>query len=163
MKKYTHLSDKTQLDKSDKYAKVRLFYDITNRSLQQFGFWHLDYSIDEQVIPYFGMHSAKQTMRNKSVWFGYKNFVLATSDGYPYILISYAGAKGIGGTPGKDLTIQVVTELVLKSFKYIGNLTFDNWYTSAKLISLLTALDIPAIGTVWADPVGNAPVLSTKG
>ena len=67
MKKYTHLSDKTQLDKSDKYAKVRLFYDITNRSLQQFGFWHLDYSIDEQMIPYFGMHSPKQTMRNKSV------------------------------------------------------------------------------------------------
>ena len=57
------------------------------------------------MIPYFGMHSAKQTMRNKSVRFGYKNFVLASSDGYPYILIPYAGAKGIGGTPGKDLMI----------------------------------------------------------
>ena len=34
MKKYTHLSDNTQLDKSDKYAKVRPLYDITNRSLQ---------------------------------------------------------------------------------------------------------------------------------
>ena len=65
MKKYTRLSDNTQLGKSDKYAKVRPLYDITSRSLQQFGFWHLDYSIDEQMIPYFGMHSAKQKMRNK--------------------------------------------------------------------------------------------------
>ena len=100
------------------------------------------------MIPYFGMHSAKQTMRNKSVRFGYKNFALASSDVYSYILIPYAGAKGIRGTPGKDLTIRVVIELVLKSFKSIGNLTFDNCYTSAKLISLLTALDIPTIGVV---------------
>ena len=136
---------------------------LLDRSLQQFGFWHLDYSIVEQMIPYFGMHSAKQTVWNKSVRFGYKNFVLASSDGYPYILIPYAGAKGIGGTPGKDLTIRVVTELVLKSSKGTGNLTFGNWYTSAKLISLLTALHILSIGTVRADRVGNAPVLSTKG
>ena len=56
----------------------------------------------------------------------------------------------------------MVTELVLKSFKGVGNLTFDNWYTSAKLISLLTALDIPTVGTVRADHVENALVLSTK-
>ena len=148
MKKYTHISDNTQLDKCDKYAKVRPLCDITNRSLQQFGFWHLDYTIDEQMILYFGMLSAKQTMQKKSVCFGYKNFVLASSDGYPNILIPYAGGKGIGMTPGKDLTIQVVDESVLKSFKGIGNLTFNNWYTSTKLISLLTALDVPNIGTV---------------
>ena len=37
MKKYTHLSGNTQLDKSDKHAKVRPLYDITNRSAQLFG------------------------------------------------------------------------------------------------------------------------------
>ena len=85
MKKYTHHFDNTQLDKSDKYAKVRLLCDITNRSLQQFGFWQLGYSIDEQMIPYFGIHSAKRTVQNKSVHFGYKSFVLASSDCYSYI------------------------------------------------------------------------------
>ena len=78
------------------------------------------------MIPYFGIHCAKQTMRNVSVRFGYKNFVLVSSDGYSYILMPYPGAKGIGGTPGNNLTIRVVTILVLKSFKDIGNLTFDN-------------------------------------
>ena len=48
-------------------------------------------------------------------------------------------------------------------FKGIGNLAFDNWYTSAKLISLWTALDITTIGTVRVDWVRNAPVLRTKG
>ena len=112
------------------------------------------------MVPYFGMHSAKQTMRNKSARFGYKNFVFTSSDGYPYILIPYAGAKGVGGTPGKDLTLRVVTELVLKSYEGLGNLTFDNWYSSAKLISLVTAFDIPTICTARADRVGDAPVLS---
>ena len=78
------------------------------------------------MIPYFGTHCAKQTMRNVSVRFGYKNFVLVSSDDYSSILMPYAGAKGIGGTPGNNLTIRVVTILVLKSFKGIGNLTFDN-------------------------------------
>ena len=73
------------------------------------------------------------------------NFVLASSNSYSYILIPYADAKRIGGTLGKDQIIQLVTELVIKSFKGIGNLTFDNWYTSAKLTRLLTALDITTI------------------
>ena len=85
IKKYTHRSDNTTLDKADKYAKVRPPCNLTNASLKQFGYWHQNYAIDEQMIPYFGMHSAKQTMRNKSVRFGYKSFVLASSDGYPYI------------------------------------------------------------------------------
>ena len=76
------------------------------------------------MIPYFGMHSAKQTMQNKSIRYGYKKFVLASSDGYPYYLLPYAGAKDIGRTPGKDLTVRVVTDLVLNCYKGLGNLTF---------------------------------------
>ena len=113
------------------------------------------------MIPYFGMHSAKQTMRVKSVRFGYKNFVLAGSDGYPYHIIPYSGANGIGGSPGKDLTLRVVTDLVLRSGGGISNLTFDNWYTSTKLMSALTGMGIPTVCTARKDRVGKAPVLST--
>ena len=48
---------------------------------------------------------------------------------------------------------------MLKSYEGLGNLTFGNWYSSAKLISLLTALDIPTICTARADRVGHAAVL----
>ena len=94
IKKYIHFADTSNIDIKDKFAKVRPLYDITNANLKKFGFWHSDYSIDEQMIPYFGLYSAKQTMRNKSVRFGYKNFVIASSDGYPYHLIPYSGLGG---------------------------------------------------------------------
>ena len=81
------------------------------------------------------MHSAKQTMCNKSVQFGYKSFVLASSDGCLYHIIPYSGAKGVGGTPGKDLTVRVVSNLVLQCKEGIGNLTFDNCHASTKLMS----------------------------
>ena len=97
------------------------------------------------MIPYFGMHSAKQTMRNKDTQFGYKHFVLTSSDGYPYHIIPYCRDEGIAGKPDKDLTSRVV---------------IDNWYVSTKPMSLLNALKIPTICTAWA--VGTVPLLPTK-
>ena len=79
-----------------------------NTFIRQFLFWHKDFSIEEQMIPYFEMYSTKQTKRNKSTRFGYKNFALTSSDGYPYHVIPYSRAKGLAGTPGIDLTSQVV-------------------------------------------------------
>ena len=159
IKKYTHLPDNTTLDKADKYAKVHLLYNLTNASLKQFGYWHQNYAINEQMTPYFGTHSAKQTMQNKSVWFGYKSFVLASSDGCPYHTPD-SGAKGVGGTPGKDLTVRVVSNLVLQCKEGIGNLTFDNWYASMKLMLLLTAMDIPTTCTVTDDRIGKVQIKS---
>ena len=69
------------------------------------------------MVPFFSMHLTKQTMRNKSIRFRYKNFVLASSDSYLYFQIPYAAVKGTEGTPGEDLTVRVVTELVLKCYE----------------------------------------------
>ena len=69
------------------------------------------------------MHSAKQTMGNKGNRLGYKNFVLTSSDGYSYHIIPYCGAKGIAGTPGKDLTSRVVIELIIEIKKYRNKLS----------------------------------------
>ena len=76
-------------------------------------------------------------------------------------MIPYCGAKGIEGTPGNDLTIRVVTDLVLRCYNGIGNLSFDNWYSSARLMSLLTAMGIPTVCTARPDRIGKAPIKST--
>ena len=86
------ISKDEKVDKLLKYGeKIELFHDwvltddnlgenslkwntIMNTSITQFSFWHKDFIIDEQMIPYIGMHSAKQVMRNKTTSFGYKNF-----------------------------------------------------------------------------------------
>ena len=89
-------------------------------------YWYSDYSIDQQMIHYIGMHSF-------------------------WILVSLhfdtnAGAKAIGGTPRKDLTVKEWWLIwCWKSYERLGNLTFDNWYASAKFLSLLTALELPTI------------------
>ena len=119
-----------------------------NTSIKQFSFWHKDFSIDEQMIPYFGIHSAKETMRNKGTRFGYKNLVLTNSDGYPYHVIPYSRDKGLAGTPGKYLTSRVVIDFLTELNGAKPNLAFDNWHTSTKLLSVLTALDKPTACTV---------------
>ena len=126
IKEYTYCADNNNFDKSDKIAKVPPLNDIANKSVKQFSYWHKDYTIDQQMIPYFGMHSAKQTMRNKGTRFGYKNFVVTSLDGHLYHIIPHCGAKGIAGTPGKDLTPRVVIEVILEMKNTEANLVFYN-------------------------------------
>ena len=89
IKRYIHFADNDNLDNNGKFAKVRKLYDIRNKTLQQFGFFHTYYSNDEQMVPYTDKNSSKQTIRTKSIRFGYKNFVLSSDDGYPYFLDPY--------------------------------------------------------------------------
>ena len=106
-------------------------------SIKQFTFWRKDFSIDEQMIPYFGMHSAKQTMRNKSTRFVYKKMVLTSSDGYPYHVIPYSGARTLAGTPDKDLTSRVVIDFSTEFNDVKPNLAFDKCYTSTNCYQFL--------------------------
>ena len=104
---------------------------------------HNKFSIDEQMVPYTGMHSAKQTIRIKSIRFGYKNFWFTSSDGYPYYCVPYAGAKGVAGTHGKDLTARITLQLALQLSTFSTNeLFFDNWLSSYKLIALFSAMGL---------------------
>ena len=133
IKKYFHCADI-----EDKFSKVRLLFDITNSKLNQFGCMHNKFSIDKQMVPYTGMHSAKQTIRIKSIRFGCKNFGLTSSDGYPYYCVPYAGAKGVAGTHGKDLTTRITLQLVLQLSTFSTNeLFFDNWFSSYSLLYCL--------------------------
>ena len=162
IKRYLHLANNELLvqESSDKLFKVRPLYDLVNKSVNQIPPWRRDFSIDEQMIPYCGRHSAKQTNREKTVRFGYKNFCLTSSDGYPYFIIPYAGAKGVQGTSGKDLTARVVLQLIASLPTDLSyNLAFDNWYSSQKCLDILTSLNIPSVGTVREDRIGSCPLL----
>ena len=91
IKKYLHMANNNGLNMDDKFAKVRPLINLVNQNLKQFGFFTRNLSADEQMLPYYGRHSGKQFMKNKPVKFGYKLWVLASSDGYPYHLIPYGG------------------------------------------------------------------------
>ena len=57
--KFIHFANDDNLTAGDKLAKIRPLQDKVNASLQQFRLFEKDLSIDEQMVPYFGRHSAK--------------------------------------------------------------------------------------------------------
>ena len=73
----------------------------------------------------------------------------------------YAGAKGLNGTSGKNLTVRVVCQLISQlpiDLKY--NLAFDNWYSSQLCLDILSSLQVPTVGTVREDRIGECPLMS---
>ena len=74
IKNYIHFANNNNLPAGDKLAKIRPLQDRVNASLQQFGVFAKDLTIDEQMVP-FGRHYAKMLIRSKPIRFGYKNWV----------------------------------------------------------------------------------------
>ena len=163
LKRFIHFADNYSLNTNVKFAKVRQLYDITNKNLKQFGFFHLHYSIDEQMVPYTGKNSSKQTIRTKTIRFGYKNFVICSDDGYPYFIDPYCGAKyGCGKAP-KNLTARSVIDCILEIDNWDDkDVYFDNWFTSLSLISILKEHGVRATGTVRADRLGKNLKINKK-
>ena len=65
---------------------------------------------------------------------GYKNWVLASSDGYPYKLGTYTGACKTKES-SKPLGLQVVSDLLLIAEKpACHRVYFDNFFTSHLLL-----------------------------
>ena len=77
-----YLADNSNLDKEDKFAKVRPLIDKLNEQCLANYLPEQSVSIDESMVPYVGCHGCKQYMRNKPVKFGYKFWVAATLLGY---------------------------------------------------------------------------------
>lgn len=162
--KYLHLSDNLNLCTSDRFAKVRLLYTMLNERCLLFAPKEQNLSVDETMVPYFGRHSAKQFIRSKPVRFGYKLWSLATASGYVIHFEPYAGAKtnsqdrsnfGLGGS----VVIDLISELS-PSLPY--NLTFDNFFTSIKLLEYLAERGIGATGTIRQNRLENCPLRNNK-
>ena len=117
-KKFIHFADNNNLPAGDKLVKIRSLQDRVNALLQQFGVFAKDLTIDEQMVLYFGRHSAKMFICVKPIRFGNKNWVLASSDGYPYKFETYTGACDTKNN-SKLLAPQVVCACALLSI--VGN------------------------------------------
>ena len=161
IKKYIHLADNQQLTKGDKAAKVQEVYNLLNKSLQQFGMFHANLSVDESMVPYRGRNSMKMYIKGKPIRFGYKLWMLAGADGYPYKLIIYQGKESqqttepLGTRVVKSL-LQVVEDISTPSDHY---LFMDNFFTSYQLLSELRLMQFKATGTVRPNRTGGAAKL----
>jgi hypothetical protein len=161
IKKYIHLADNNNLDKEDKFAKLRLYFDLLNKNFIQFGVFSPHLSIDEQMVPYFGKHSCKMYIRNKPVRFGYKMWCLCSSTGFNYQFIPYAGAGGY------EKEIGLGADIVLKLLSVVNHpenhdVYFDNFFTSYYLMCLLSERHFFATGTVRCNRLNKAKLKTGK-
>ena len=65
-------------------AKIRPIQNVVNASSQKFEIFAEDLSVDKQMVPYLERHLCKIFIRGKPIRFGCKNWVLASSCGYPF-------------------------------------------------------------------------------
>ena len=102
-----------KLDKSDKLAKIRPFYDLIVCCCIEFqpNFEHL--SVDESMLSYYGRNNSKQRIQNKPVISGFKMWVLAEPLGYVVNFHTYQGAKNGHPTRATDITWALGESVVL--------------------------------------------------
>ena len=164
MLRYLHVSDNAHLDVGDKMSKVRpLLSHMNEKFLTYFrAVQTQNLSIDESMVPYYGRHSCKQFIRGKPIRFGYKVWMLSTSLGYVVKFEPYQGAKGRQAVyPGLGMGGSVVIDLIAALQEEEGrsyHLTFDNLFTSLKLVDVLTEKNIACRGTIRANRLGDCPV-----
>lgn len=162
IKKFIHFNDNLKVDINDKVFKVQPLVKALNKNFMKFGIFDKNISIDEQMVPYRGRHSAKMFMKNKPIRFGFKKWIMASSSGYVYNFKIYTGKSdnynrelGLGGS--------VVTEFAnnVESLSNI-NFYFDNFFTSYKLMVELKNKGINATGTVRQNRIKKCPMILPK-
>ena len=156
IKKFLHFADNEKLNKNDKLAKIRPLVSVINVSLKQFGIFNKYLSIDEQMIPYYGKHSAKMYIKNKPIKFGYKAWVLAGSDGYPYHMDIYFGKSGrISNLPLGQEVIQSMLQYLADPRAHV--ITFDNFFSSYDTFMMLREAGF--ILVLWSQKIPVVPKL----
>ncbi len=162
IKKYIHLADNEQLDRNDKMAKVTPLIEKLNANLMQFGVFSKNLSVDEQMVPYFGPHSCKMTIRNKPIRFGYKLWVIA-GDGYPFKVEIYTGKSSNAGAAQQPLGTRVVLSMIdVVENPSRHTLSIDNLFTSLELLRTLSERKLRTTGIIRSNRLRDCPVKDDK-
>lgn len=161
LKRFFHVVDNTQLQAGKKMGKIQPFYDEISKCFRQFGVFHESLSIDESMVPYYGHHSCKMFIRGKPIRFGYKIWMMCSSNGYPYAMEIYCGRNEKDDkTP---LGIRVVSNMIsVLQAPEQHEVYFDNFFTSHGLLTKLADQGIRATGTVRDSRTGGCPLKSVK-
>ena len=96
-------------------------------------------------------HTAKQFLRGKPIRFGYKNWMLCSSDGYCFSMQPYSGSNKFSDESRKKFPLgsMVVLDLLeaLENHKN-HELFIDNFFTSYDLLKTLKEKNLRCTGTV---------------
>lgn len=147
---YTHFADLNKPNKDDPFWKVAMLFKIINETATKYVERTEYVSVDESMIRYFGPHPLKQFMKGKPTRFGFKVWVMATTNGELITCTPYGGGKtqmfkyGLGQGP------DVVYGLAEKADLAEGSkIVVDNLFTSFDLMdNLANDRKVGVLGTM---------------
>ncbi|KRX76103.1 PiggyBac transposable element-derived protein 3 [Trichinella sp. T6] len=161
LKKYFHVIDNMLLQEGDKLVKISPMYENMGKRLRQWGIFIEALSIDECMVPYYGHYSCKMFIKGKPIRFGFKEWMMTSSSGYPYAMQIYAGKES--DKKNEQLGLRVVKHMVSylnEHNKY--HVYFDNFFISHHLIKELTQRGIKATGTIRNARIRNCPLMKPE-
>ena len=163
IERYLHFCNNEHIDHQDKFFKIRSIVNLLNKKfLTNTCFNERCFDVDESMVPYFGHHPTKQSIRNKPVRFGFKIFCLNQPSGYLVNCDPYQG-KGSGHHQFSDFGLSGGTVLYLISTLPVkGYIYMDNFFSTIKLFNELTRLGYGAIGTFRCNRLESIPRLDKK-
>ena len=91
--------------------------------------------IDKSMVPYRGLHSAKQYIKGKPVKFGYKLWILCSSDGYPYNFEIYCGKNESRTNPLRTHVVEKMLSPVTNPSHHV--VFFDNFLLAIRCSPIL--------------------------
>jgi hypothetical protein len=156
-----HFNNNMEID-DDRLYKVRPLFELVNKNCKKVSV-SSRLSVDEQMLKYYGRHSAKQFIRGKPIRYGFKNWCVCAPNGYMYHAEPYCGAStrlpetGLGLGGNVVLGLLDCIDVPPKTSVY-----FDNLFTSISLISELSNREIGGTGTVRRNQVFNVPLTDPK-
>lgn len=108
--------------------------DLLNKKFQQHGVFHRNLSVTESMVKYFGHHPCKQFIRGKPIQFGYKNWMLCSSDGYCYTFDSYyaKSSNSENLSLGSRVVLSFCENISIPSHHI---LYFDNFFPGTDLLA----------------------------
>lgn len=165
--KHIHCCDNTQLDKNDKFSKMRPLFDSLNKNFFEYAPVEENHSIDEAMVPYFGRHGCKQFIRGKPIRWGYKFWVGTTRLGYIIFFDPYQGSSS--RLPQQYCHLGLGSAVVLQYADVLQkmpfgpfHLFFDNYFTSLSLLKELRIRNIRGTGTIRENRIPRSPLSDSK-
>ena len=155
--RYIHFVDNSTLQPRgspghDRLGKVRPIIDHLSTKFAEAYNPHKEVAVDEAMIKFQGRSSLKQYMPKKPVKRGIKVWVLGDSEtGYFSKFDIYCGK---GTSPEKSLGARVVKTLTEPLKGKFHHVYFDNFFTSAELLTDLEKDGVYACGTARKDRRG---------
>ena len=169
-KQFLHLAHNENLDKTDRFGKVRPLFHAINKQCVAHHRPEQHLSVDESLVPYFGKHGAKQYIHEKPIKFGYKLWVLAKPLGHCVQFWPYAGKDtqldiyrdiglGVGGAAVAHLLKCIPSQQDNGSIYHV---VMDNFFTFAGRLCHFQKQSIAVTGTFRLCLMANPPLKSVK-